>query len=247
VGPQRFRFATVAGDTGVERDETCARLRFLPVASTSPRRSSPPVRRPMHRLKFVAVAKVEAVRPVHLAELLHLPEASAISLSMKRSSCGPPTTAWPPGAICRIMNLLPLQAPMVSAHALGRAQKLRAGRGNVLQHWDGVAVDRRGKRKRRNRPGVCLALGVATNSPSWAASSGPAIAEAESVTRPTLIANKIILASGSLHIVTMVEAAGEQEFRSVSKPPDASAASPCLAGDGRRDSRSRAHKTFEER
>jgi hypothetical protein len=112
VGPQRFRFATVAGDTGVERDETCARVSFLPVASTSPRRSSPPVRRPMQHLKFLAVAKVEAVRPVHLAELLHLPEASAISLPTEKSSCGPPTTAWPPGAICRIMNLLPLQAPM---------------------------------------------------------------------------------------------------------------------------------------
>ena len=80
-------------------------------------------------------------------------------------------------------------------------KKLRAGRGNVLKHWDGVAVDRRGKRKRRNRPGVCLALGVATNSLPWAPSSAPAIAEAESATRPTLIANKNILASGSLHIV----------------------------------------------
>jgi hypothetical protein len=37
-------------------------------------------------------------------------------------------------------------------------KKLRAGRGNVFKHRDGVAVDRRGKRKRRNRPGVCLAL-----------------------------------------------------------------------------------------
>jgi hypothetical protein len=101
VGPQRFRFATVAGDTGVERDETCARVSFLPVASTSPRRSSPPVRRPMHHLKFLAVAKVETVRPVHLAELLRLPEASAISLPTEKSSCEPPTTAWPPGAICR--------------------------------------------------------------------------------------------------------------------------------------------------
>jgi hypothetical protein len=112
VGPQRFRFATVAGDTGVERDETCVRVSFLPVASTSPRRSSPPVRRPMYHLKFLAVAKVEAARPVHLAEFVHLPEASAISLPTGKASCGPPTTAWPPGAICRIMNLLPLQAPM---------------------------------------------------------------------------------------------------------------------------------------
>ena len=88
MGPQRFRFATVAGDTGVERDETCARVRFLPVAFTSPWRSSPPVRRPMHHLKFLAVAKVEAVRPVHLAELVHLPEASAISLPTEKSSCG---------------------------------------------------------------------------------------------------------------------------------------------------------------
>jgi len=77
-----------------------------------------------------------------------------------------------------------------------RAQKLRAGRGNVFKHRDGVAVDRRGKRKRRNRRGVCPALGVATNSPPWAASSPPAIAEAECATRPTLIANKNILASG---------------------------------------------------
>ena len=128
-------------------------------------------------------------------------------------------------------------------------KKLRAGRGNVLRHWDVVAVDRRGKRKRRNRPGVCLALGVATNSPPWAASSGPVIAEAESATRPTLIANKKYLGIrlAPYRPETMVEAAGEQEFRSVSKPPDASAASPCLAGDGRRDSRSRAHKTFVER
>jgi hypothetical protein len=65
VGPQRFRFATVAGDIGVERDETCARVSFLSVVSTSPWRSSPPVRRPMQHLKFLAVAKVEAVRPVH--------------------------------------------------------------------------------------------------------------------------------------------------------------------------------------
>jgi hypothetical protein len=55
----------------------------------------------MHHLKFLAVAKVEAVRPVHLAVLLHLPEASAISLPTEKSSCGPPTIAWPPGAICR--------------------------------------------------------------------------------------------------------------------------------------------------
>jgi hypothetical protein len=64
------------------------RASFLSVGSTSPRRSSPPVRRPMHHLKFLAVAKVEAVRPVHLAELLHLPEASAISLPTEKSSCG---------------------------------------------------------------------------------------------------------------------------------------------------------------
>ena len=106
-----FSVATVAGDTGVERDETCARVRFLPVAPTSPQGSSPPVRHPMHHLKFLAVAKVEAVRPVHLAEFVHLPEASAISLPTERASCGPSTTAWPPGANCRIMNLLPLQAP----------------------------------------------------------------------------------------------------------------------------------------
>jgi hypothetical protein len=101
VGPQRFRYATVAGDTRVERAETCARVSFLLVASTSPRRSSPPVRRPTHHLKFLAVAKIEAARPVHLAEFLHLPEASAISLPTEKSSCRPPTTAWPPGAICR--------------------------------------------------------------------------------------------------------------------------------------------------
>jgi hypothetical protein len=117
VGPQRFRFAAVAGDTGVARDETCARVSFLPVASTSPRRSSPPLRRRMHHPKFLAVAKVEAVRPVHLAELLHLPAASAISLPTEKSSCWPPTTAWPPGAICRIMNLSPLQAPDLSPYA----------------------------------------------------------------------------------------------------------------------------------
>ena len=44
--------------------------------------------------------------------------------------------------------------PMRSAEL----KKLRAGRGNVFKHWDGVAVDRRGKRERCNRPGVCLAL-----------------------------------------------------------------------------------------
>jgi hypothetical protein len=55
----------------------------------------------MHHLKFLAVAKVEAARPVHLAEFVHLPEASAISLPTEKSTCGPPTTAWPPGAICR--------------------------------------------------------------------------------------------------------------------------------------------------
>ena len=128
-------------------------------------------------------------------------------------------------------------------------KELRAGRGKVFKHRDGVAVDRRGKRKRCNRPGVYLALGAAINSPRWAASSGPAIAEAESATRPTLIANKKYVASGSApyRLETMLKAAGGQEFRSVSKPPDASAASPCRAGDGRRDSRSRAHKTFAER
>jgi hypothetical protein len=52
----------------------------------------------MYHLKFLAVAKVEAARPVHLAEFVHLPEASAISLPTEKSSCGPPTTAWPPGA-----------------------------------------------------------------------------------------------------------------------------------------------------
>jgi hypothetical protein len=80
----RFSVATVAGDTGVERDETRARVRFLPAAPTSPQGWSPPVRRPMHHLKFLGVAKVEAVRPVHLAELLHLPEASAISLPTEK-------------------------------------------------------------------------------------------------------------------------------------------------------------------
>ena len=107
---RRFRFATVAGDTGVERDETCARVSFLPVASTSPWRSSPPVRRPMQHLKFLAVAKVEAVRLVHLAEFVHPPEAP--QLADGKIKLQPPTTAWPPGAICRTMNLSPLQAPM---------------------------------------------------------------------------------------------------------------------------------------
>jgi hypothetical protein len=106
VGPQWFRFATVAGDTGVALDETCVRVSFLPVASTSPRRSSSPVRRPIYHLKFLAVAKVEVARPVHLAEFVHLPEASAISLPTEKSSCGPPTTAWPPGAICRDHELV---------------------------------------------------------------------------------------------------------------------------------------------
>jgi len=55
----------------------------------------------MYHLKFLPVAKVEAARPVHLAEFVHLPEASAISLPTEKLSCGPPTTAWPPGAICR--------------------------------------------------------------------------------------------------------------------------------------------------
>jgi hypothetical protein len=209
VGPQRFRFATVAGDTGVERDEACARVSFLSVASTSPRRSSPPVRRPMHHLKFLAVAKVEAVRPVHLAELLHLPEASAISLPTEKSSCGPPTTAWPPGAICRIMNLSPLQAPMdLSPCARPSSEAARRLRqcGKALGRR---AVDRRGKRKRRNRPGVCLALGVATNSPPSYASHmaivGRLVGAGDRGGRKrdetNAIANKNILASGSLHIV----------------------------------------------
>ena len=34
-----FSVATVAGETGVERDETCARVRFLPVAPASPQGS----------------------------------------------------------------------------------------------------------------------------------------------------------------------------------------------------------------
>ena len=88
MGPQSFRFATVAGDTGVERDETCVRVRFLPVASTSPRRSSPPVRRPMYHLKFLAVAKVEAARPVHLAEFVHLPEAAPSACRRKNQVAG---------------------------------------------------------------------------------------------------------------------------------------------------------------
>jgi hypothetical protein len=55
----------------------------------------------MYHLKFLAVAKVEAARPVHRAEFVHLSEASAVSLPTEKSSCGPPTTAWPSGAICR--------------------------------------------------------------------------------------------------------------------------------------------------
>jgi hypothetical protein len=64
---------------------------------------------------------------------------------------------------------------------------------HVFKHHDGVAVDRRG-RSQEAQPSRCLP--VATNSRPWAASSAPAIAEAESATRPTLIANKNILASG---------------------------------------------------
>ena len=97
-GPQRFRFATVAGDTGVEYDETCARVSFLPVASTSPRRSSPPVRRPMHHLKFLAVAKVEAVRPVHLAELLTCPRRGPSACRRKNQVAG---RRQPPGRRAR--------------------------------------------------------------------------------------------------------------------------------------------------
>ena len=155
MGPQRFRFATAAGDTGVERDETCVRVSFLPVASTSPRRSSPPVRRPMYHLKFLAVAKVEVARPVHLAEFVHLPEATCrrkdqVAAADNRVAAGRDLQDHELVAAARADGSQPMRS--------AELKKLRAGRGNVFKHWDGVAVDRRGKRQRRNLPGVCLAL-----------------------------------------------------------------------------------------
>jgi hypothetical protein len=108
VGPQRFRFATAAGDTGVERDETGAPVRFLSVAPHHPgdrRRPSGVHAAP----EILAVAKVEAVR-ARASRRVRSPGRGR--LPTERSSCGPPTTAWPSGAICWTMNLSPLQAPM---------------------------------------------------------------------------------------------------------------------------------------
>jgi hypothetical protein len=189
------------------------------------------------------------VRSVHLAEFVHLPEASAISLPTDRSSCEPSTSAGPPGAICRIMNLSPLPAPMdLSPCAPPSSRSCVPVEAIVFKHWDGGAVDRQGKRKRRNRPGVCLRyesrptfrrgpLRRGRRSRTWKARRNKRSSRTKIPWHP----------ADSISSGAMLQRAGEQEFRSVSKPADASAASPCRAGGGRRDSRSRAHKTFAER
>jgi hypothetical protein len=66
----------------------------------------------VQHLKFLAVAKVEVAQPVHFAEFVDLPEASTHQLADGKDQGRPVDTAWRPGAICRIVNLLPLQAPM---------------------------------------------------------------------------------------------------------------------------------------
>ena len=67
----------------------------------------------MYHLKFLAVAKVEAVRPVHLAKLLHLPEARAISFADGKIKLRAADNRVAAGRDLQgIMNLLPLQAPM---------------------------------------------------------------------------------------------------------------------------------------
>ena len=91
MGPQRFRFATVAGDTGVERDETCARVSFLPAgrcegrgrAAIASRRVRSPARGERHQL---ADGKIKL-------------QAADNRVAAGRDLQG-------------IMNLLPLQAPM---------------------------------------------------------------------------------------------------------------------------------------
>jgi len=107
----------------------------------------------MHHLKFLAVAKVEAARPVHLAEFVHLPEASAISLPTE-IKLPASTTARPPARSAGSCTRCRCRRPWISARALGRAEEATPR----SRQWNGVAVDRRGKRKWRNFPGVCLAL-----------------------------------------------------------------------------------------
>jgi hypothetical protein len=191
-----FSVATVARDTGVERDETCVRVKFLPVAShitpaviACPASHAAPEIPGRCEGRGRAASASRRVRSPARGERRQLADGKIkLRAADNRVAAGRDLQG--------IMNLLPLQAPMdLSPCARPSSEAARRSRQCVYAPC-GVAVDRRGKRKRRNRLCVCLALGVATNSPPWAASSAPVIAEAESATRPTLIANKNILASG---------------------------------------------------
>jgi hypothetical protein len=94
---------------------------------------------------------------MHLTEFVHLPEASAAAYQRKDQVA----VDNHPAAGHDLQNHELVDAagahgsqPMRSAEL----KKLPAGGGNVLKHWDGAAVDRRDKRKRRNRPGACFTL-----------------------------------------------------------------------------------------
>jgi hypothetical protein len=203
----------------------------------------------VQHLKFLAVAKVEVAQPVHFAEFVDLPEASTHQLADGKDQGRPVDNRLAAGRDLQDRELVAAAGaygsqPMRSAEL----KNLCAGRGNVLK-----------RRKAWLSTGGTSASGATAPMPALRSESRPTLrrrpprrgrrSRSQKARRDRRSSRTRYLGAGSLHIrlEMMLETAGEQEFRSVSKLSDASAASLCRAGDGRRASRSRAHKTFAER
>ena len=114
-----------------------------------------PVRGHIEHLELLAVAQIEAAKPMGLAEFLHLSRGEGHQLVDRKIELRAADNRLTVGGDLQDHELVAAAgADGSQPMRFAKLEKLRPGRGDMLEHRNGLDIDRRGERQRFALAGI---------------------------------------------------------------------------------------------